>query len=135
MAPAGDGSDPPVTANARVGFEIDEDVCLATLDGEIDLSNVRKVSEQLTCSVPPKVLGLVLDLSGAQYLDSSAVSLLFEVARTLHGRRQRMVLVVPRESHLSRLFSVTKIAIAIPIALTVHDAERVIRETADEPLA
>ena len=76
-------------------FERQGDVVVVELHGEIDLSNVRDIDANVRGSVPNTALGIVIDLSHVEYFDSSALQMLFELARWLGRREQRLHLVVP----------------------------------------
>lgn len=110
------------------------DVCVIRLEGEIDLSNAPGLREQISETMPPDSIAMVLDLAGLTYMDSRGVSLLFELARSLQTRRQRLLVVVPATSPLSRLFEVTKLSQAIPMAPTLDAAKARVAELANDPL-
>lgn len=69
-------------------------VPVARVDGEIDLSNADDVRGRIQGVMDEDAPGLVLDLSGVRYLDSTGIRLVFDLARWLgaSGRRLRMVL-------------------------------------------
>ncbi len=73
------------------------------LVGEIDLSNVTQIETGIRAAVPCTALGLVLDLSGVDYLDSTGLRLLFQLSRELRDRQQELQLVVPSRSRLRRV--------------------------------
>src|SRR3954451_4783954 len=49
----------------------DEATPIAAISGEVDASNAAVLAETLKQSVPNSAIGLVLDLSGTTYVDSS----------------------------------------------------------------
>jgi len=49
---------------------------VARITGDIDLSNVEEWTATLEAAVPNHALGLVVDLSGVTYLDSTGIRLL-----------------------------------------------------------
>jgi len=83
----------PGLAHFRV--ERQGDVVVVELRGETDLSNVRDIDANVRGSVPNTAFGIVIDLSQVEYFDSSALQMLFELARWLGRREQRLHLVVP----------------------------------------
>lgn len=99
-----------MTADAGLAFERRDDVLVAALRGEVDMSNAADVGEELTRAVPNDVAEMVVDLSATRYLDSAAIEMLFELARKLGRRRQRLAVVVPADSPLKRVLTLTDVA-------------------------
>ncbi len=91
---------------------------VASLEGEIDMTNAAYVREQLSTAVTGEAHGLVLDLTDARYLDSAGIEVLFELSRRLVRRGQQLRLVVPRRSPLRRLFTL----IDLGSVAAVHDS-------------
>jgi anti-anti-sigma factor len=112
---------------STVRVEGGDDVVVASVSGEIDLSNATTVGDQLAAAVPNHALGLVIDLSGTTYLDSSGVSLLFDLATRLRKRQQGLRLVVPEDAALLRVLRIVDVASAVPIVSTVEKAVEEIR--------
>ena len=79
----------------KLRFEPLGDVVLASVRGEVDLSNALSVKRELLDAVPNTASALVLDLSETEHLDSSGVRLIFELAERLERRGQKLELVVP----------------------------------------
>jgi anti-anti-sigma factor len=84
-----------VTELASLQTERQEDLVIGVIDGEIDPSNARNLGREVTESVPNDAMGVVLDLTGVDYLDSSGVQMVFELAERLEARQQRLAVVVP----------------------------------------
>ena len=108
----------------------DDDVVVARVRGEVDLSNADSVGEQLASAVPNRALGLVLDLSTTTYLDSSGVSLLFDMSERLRRRQQQLRLAIPDGTPLRRVLSIVAAGDALPIVPTVDEAVAAIRDSA-----
>ena len=104
-----------MSASADIAIERDGPAVVARLAGEVDMTNADYVRDEITEAVPNDVHALVIDLSAAQYLDSAAIELLFELARRLGRRRQELRLVVPDESPLTRLLTLTDVGSVAPI--------------------
>jgi anti-sigma B factor antagonist len=115
---------------SRVSIETDDDVVVAHVSGEIDLSNARKLGEELAAAVPNQAVGLVIDLTGTEYLDSSGVSLVFDLSERLRRRQQRLRLVVPDSAPLRRVLRIVDADGAVPIVATVDEAVGQIRAPA-----
>jgi anti-anti-sigma factor len=73
-------------------------IVLATLEGEVDVSNRDHVAKKLTEAVANSATGLLLDLSGLEFMDSSGVHLLYTLAERLSARQQRYAVVLPPSS-------------------------------------
>jgi anti-anti-sigma factor len=98
------------------------DAVLACVRGEVDLSNAPSVRERLLEAVPNSAAALVLDLSGADYLDSSGIGLIFELAERLGGRGLKLALVVPEESVIRRVLLLTEVEQVAPMSESVEAA-------------
>jgi anti-anti-sigma factor len=107
---------------ARVEFEERDDVLVAHIEGEIDLSNAEQIGRDVTGAVAHDGTGVVLDLTGTTYLDSSGIRLLFDLAQRLHARRQQMMLVVTDQALVRRVIVLTKLDDAVPLHTSVDDA-------------
>ena len=104
-----------MSTNAELDFERHELAVVATLAGEVDMTNAEYVRDQITAQVPNDAHALVIDLSATQYLDSAAIELLFELSRRLGRRRQQLRLVVPETSPLTRLLTLTDVGSVAPV--------------------
>ena len=98
-----------MTTRAEIQVEQGDNVVVASLAGEVDMTNAAYVREELTAAVPNGAVALVVDLSDTTYLDSAAIELLFELSRRLARRRQELRLVLPEESPLRRLLTLTDV--------------------------
>jgi anti-anti-sigma factor len=106
------------------------DVVVARLSGEVDLSNARSVGDELAAAVPNRALGLVLDLAATRYLDSSGVSLVFDLGERLRRRQQQLRLVAPDRAPLRRVLRIVDPGGALPLVETVDGAVADIRSSA-----
>lgn len=111
-----------------------ETVRVASIRGEVDLSNVDAVGADLFAMDGPGVTGIVIDLSGTTYLDSTGIRLLFNFTAQLHTRRQ-VVRIVAHTAIVRRVLVLTKLDDAVPFDATVDDALAAIdaAERADPP--
>ena len=69
-------------------------IVMAVVEGEIDLSNASHLKTELASSVSNSALGLLIDLTGLEFLDSSGVHMLYDVADRLATRQQRFAVVI-----------------------------------------
>lgn len=105
-------------------IEIDETprAVVARVTGEVDISNVGPTKRRLTDAVGSSAPGLVVDLSGTTYLDSSGVYLLFELARALEARGQQLCVVAPPTTPSTRVLLITGFDRIVPVTSTVDEA-------------
>jgi anti-anti-sigma factor len=78
-------------------------VCVATITGEIDISNVDEVASLLEDQLAEDATVQVIDLTGTSYLDSAGLRILYVIAERLRARRRTLHLVVPEEASILRL--------------------------------
>lgn len=97
---------------------------IATLSGEVDLSNAQDLGERLRSHVTNQHSRLLVDLSGITYLDSAGLRLLFELALTLRDHRQEIHVVVPPESQASRTIAITGLGTVLTIHPSMESAEQ-----------
>ena len=107
-----------------------DDVVIARLSGEIDLSNATEVGDELSTSVPNTALGLVLDLTATTYLDSSGVHLVFDLAERLRTRQQQLRIVVPAGAPIRRVLRIVELDDTVPVLASVDEAVEQIRSSA-----
>jgi anti-anti-sigma factor len=107
---------------AKISHESAGVVEVARVDGDIDASNVEALSESLLGSIPNSARALVLDLSNTTYIDSSGVSLIFDVATRLRNRRQKLRLVVVPRSFVAEVLAAVKLEDMVPIDPAMSDA-------------
>jgi anti-anti-sigma factor len=94
---------------AQDGFTV------AAIEGEIDISNSIELETELSQAVPNDARGLVMDLSGVSFIDSSGIRGLFDLAARLAGHRQVLHLVLPEESQLRRTLGMLQIPAVMPV--------------------
>jgi anti-anti-sigma factor len=112
---------------AQIAIEEHDDVVVARVAGEIDISNVGPARRELAAGVPGTARGLVVDLSDTLHLDSSGVYLLFELARTLERRRQRICVVAPPTAPSTRVLFITGFDKVMPFTETVEEGLEQVR--------
>ena len=71
-------------------------VTVASIAGEIDLSDAGELQATISDAVPNHAAGLVVESARATYLDSAGVALRVEFARRVARRQQMLGIVVPR---------------------------------------
>jgi anti-anti-sigma factor len=105
----------------------DSGVVIAPIVGEMDASNASHVENQLTTAVPNSAPGMVLDLSGLSFVDSSGVELFFRLGERLEDRRQRLAVALPEGAPVKRVFEIVRFSETVPVAGSVDDARTLLR--------
>jgi anti-sigma B factor antagonist len=83
---------------ADLHFSERDGYVIAVVVGEIDMSNAAEIARTLADETPNDAQGLVLNLSGIDYLDSAGIHLIYRLRESLRTRGLRLAVVVPRES-------------------------------------
>jgi len=117
-----------VTGRPELRVDRLDSVPVAAVTGDIDIAGALELREQLLKFVENTDLGLVIDLSGADYLDSAGVHLLFEVAENLGVRRLRLAVVVAQGGLIDRVVSLVDLGSVVDIHTTVGAAVDAIRQ-------
>ena len=108
-----------------VGLEIeqrDDDVVVARLTGELDISAADRTGKRIAEAVPSSARGLVVDMSGLEFMDSSGVSMLFNLARQVGSHRQQLRVVAPPGRPVSRVLQIVEFERAAPVDADVDAA-------------
>jgi anti-anti-sigma factor len=102
-----------------VGLEIEErgDVVVARVTGELDIAGAARTGERIADAVPTSALGLVVDLTELEFIDSSGIAMLFGLARRLGSRRQQLGVAAPPGGPVGRVLEIVEFERAAP----VHD--------------
>jgi anti-anti-sigma factor len=85
-------------SDGALSLEIEGPVIYARFRGEIDLSNVDELRQEVTAVTPNDAFGLVFDLTQVDYLDSAGLRLIEQLRQDLRVRSQRLQLVIPEGS-------------------------------------
>lgn len=112
---------------AHLNFESDEGVVIARVDGDIDTSNAQDVGDALLSAMSNDTVGLVLDLSSLDYLDSSGVHLILGLQVQLRQRRKQLRVVAPADAPLRTVLELTAVDKAVPVDERSEEALRAIR--------
>jgi anti-anti-sigma factor len=66
--------------------------------GEVDMSNAENLGATVIGATANDSRGVVLDLSGVDYLDSAGIYVIHGMRASLHARGQKLMLVIPPRS-------------------------------------
>ena len=117
---------------ASLWVEGSGDVRVARIAGEVDSSNVTELGHELLSSVPNDSRALVLDLTETSYMDSSGISLIFDVASRLRNRRQELRLVVPPRSFIAEVLRTVSLDGVANVDGALSEALRAVRPNAPD---
>lgn len=100
---------------AGVRIEPRGGIVLATLSGDVDMSNASHVAAALTAALTNEATRLVLDLSDVDYFDSTGIHLVLRLRQQLRTRGQSLRLVVPAGSRVRDVLDLAGVGEAITL--------------------
>ena len=112
---------------ADVQFDIRDDVVVANVTGEIDLSNAGQLRDAIAGATANTALGVVLVLNGVDYLDSAGIHLIYRLRDSLTTRGQNLMLVIPEKSPVQDALRLAGVTRHLPIAPSVDAALKALR--------
>ena len=83
---------------ADVQITLVPNALIAHVTGEVDMSNAEEVGATVIGATPNEAQGVVLDLSGVDYLDSAGIYVIYGMRASLLARGQTLILVIPERS-------------------------------------
>ena len=86
---------------ADIHITTHDGVVVARITGEIDMSNATDLRGAILEATPNEALGLVLDLSSVDYIDSAGIHFLYRLGDSLRSRGQTLRVVIPPSSPAS----------------------------------
>ena len=107
---------------ARMETRTEGGAIVATVAGELDISNAADLGSALEGAVPQRALGLVLDLSQTTYIDSAGIHLLFRLGGRLTRRRQQLRVVVPDPAPIRKIVNLAGLGWTVPHDKSVPEA-------------
>jgi anti-sigma B factor antagonist len=118
---------------ARMETRTERGAVVATVSGELDISNASDLGSAWEGAVSQRALGLVLDLSEATYIDSAGIHLLFRLGGRLTRRRQQLRVVVPDDAPIRQIINLAGLGWTVPHDKSVPEAlERLRAEVAPQ---
>lgn len=106
----------------QVEIEQRDEVVVARLTGELDISVAESTGRKIAEAVPSSARGLVVDMSELEFMDSSGVSMLFGLARQVGSHRQQLVVVAPAGRPVTRVLQIVEFDRAAPVREDVDAA-------------
>ena len=92
-----------------------DDLLVARISGEVDSSNATELRIAILDALSNSVRAVVLDLTEVSYLDSTAIALIFELARGLESRRQGLRLSVAGDGPTRRVLELCRVDAVAPL--------------------
>jgi anti-anti-sigma factor len=121
---------------ADIQFRDLDGVPVASVRGEVDLSNAHELGATLQNAVQHVSAGLVIDFSTTEYLDSAGLHFVFDLGKRLRDRGQRLHLVVPAGSPVARVLDIVNVESLAQRSRTLDEALAKLRaHAADVPPA
>jgi anti-sigma B factor antagonist len=110
--------------------ERDDDIVVARLSGELDISVAERTGKRIADSVSSSARGVVVDTSALEFMDSSGVSMLFSLARQVGSHRQELRVVAPEGKPVARVLQIVEFERAAPVH---EDLDSAVGEMATPP--
>jgi anti-anti-sigma factor len=106
-----------------VAFERRDPILVANMSGEIDIASAEHLEDAvLGRARSMDETGLVVDLSGVDFLDSAGIRLLFSIHRAMTERGVPMAIVVPDGAKIASVLSIVDIGSVVWTGKTVDGA-------------
>jgi len=99
----------------------DAGVIVASLAGELDLTNARELEERLGAAAASDAI-LVIDINRVVFIDSAALHVLFKLAE--RRPKDRLVLLMEPNAAVSRTLDIVRMKDAVGIVASLDDIER-----------
>jgi anti-anti-sigma factor len=106
---------PDMDRLAQLEIDSVERVVVARIEGEIDISNAQELGDAIVASMSNDNLGLVIDLTPLDFIDSSGVHLILGLESQLRKRRQEVRTVVPADAPLRAVLELTAVDKTVPV--------------------
>ena len=106
---------------ATIGFEDAERATVATIDGEVDMSNADRLLDELMASVG-SAPWLVIDLTACSYLDSAGLRAVARVDLRCREVGAGLRLVVDPAGAVDRALTLTRMSEVLTVDRSLGDA-------------
>lgn len=116
-------------SDGAVRFGPPGDVLVAHLSGEIDLSNAEELGVRVAEAAEGDALGVVLDLSEVEYIDSYGIFVIHGLRQRLAENQQALALVVPSDGRIRRAIELIGIAEVLPVEAHLENAVQTVRQS------
>lgn len=117
-----------MTRLGDVTFARESDVLVARLTGELDMSNAEDIGSAVLEATPHDAVGVILDLSGVQYLDSAGIYVVFGMRSRLRARGQSLRLNIPGGSPVDDALRLAGVQRHVEVVETVEQGIEELQE-------
>ena len=107
---------------ADLSFSSDGDIVIASLRGEIDMSNAGELGEAIGRGLTNDALALVLDLTAVEYVDSAGVHVIYDLQERLRNRGQGIRVVIAPGALIAEALRLADVPRAVGVAESVEAA-------------
>jgi anti-anti-sigma factor len=107
---------------ADIGFTTEGDIVVASVRGEVDMSNAGELGEAIARRLSNETQALVVDLTRCGYLDSAGIHILYDLQERLRNRGQEIRVVIPPGATIAEALRLADVPRAIGAAETVDAA-------------
>lgn len=107
---------------ADVSFSSDGDIVVASLRGEIDMSNAGELGETIGRALTNDAMALVLDLTAVEYVDSAGIHVIYELHERLRTRGQDIRVVIAPDALIGEALRLADVPRAVGVADSVEAA-------------
>ncbi len=83
---------------ADVQLSAEGNVVIATVTGELDISNVNGIEQAILVATSNRAERVLMDLSDVDYLDSAGIHLVYRLREKLQSRGQALRLILAEDS-------------------------------------
>lgn len=116
----------PLDTSLEVAFRVDEPpssngTAVLAVHGEVDLHAAPELRDRLRRSIDDGAVDVVVDLSGASFVDSTALGILLGAMKRVRDEGGQMVVVASRPE-VRRIFEITLLDQVFPLHETREDA-------------
>src|SRR3954469_22102706 len=106
----------------QLAIEERGDVVIARVTGELDLAGAPSTGEAIAEAVPTSARTLVVDFSRLEFIDSSGIAMLFNLARRLGARRPEVRAAARGGEPVARVLEIVEFGRAAPVHETLDEA-------------
>jgi anti-sigma B factor antagonist len=107
---------------ADFSIELVDRIVVVRLVGEVDMSNAGELGSVISDRVTNEMLGLALDVTNLEYIDSAGIQLVFELRTQLKNRGQEMRLVVPAGATIAKTLQIVDIPRIVGVSESTQEA-------------
>ena len=114
---------------ADVSFATDDGVVVASIRGEIDMSNAGELGDAIGRRLSNDALALVLDLTAVAYIDSAGIQVIYELHSQLGDRGQAIRVVIAPDALIGEALRLADVPRVVGVAESLEAALASVRGT------